>query len=63
MQVVSEKIAKVDHKNEDFSGSVNRIDSGAIFPPRLAQELSRNAFVVSILLFLEKSLLQNRSGP
>ena len=46
---VSEKIAKVDEKSEDISGFVNRIDSGANFCTRLAQELSRNAFVVSIL--------------
>ena len=37
------------HASEDISKSVCSIDSGAIFPPRLAQELSRNAFVVSIL--------------
>ena len=49
LNLVSEQIAKVDHKSEDISRSVNRIDSGAIFPPRLTQELSRNAFVVSIL--------------
>ena len=49
LNLVSEKIAKVDHKSEDISGSVSSIDSGAIFLTRLAQELSRNAFVVSIL--------------
>ena len=31
--------------------SVNSIESGPIFVPALGQELSRNAFVVSILLF------------
>ena len=34
-------------KNEDFSKSVNSIDSGIMFPPRLGQDLSRNALVVS----------------
>ena len=37
------------HKNEDCSQSVSSIDSGAIFPPPLGEDLSRNAFVVSIL--------------
>ena len=45
----SEKSGEIDHKSEDISGSVNRFDAGAIFLPRLDQELSRNAFVVSIL--------------
>jgi len=49
LNLVSEKMGEIDHKSEDISGSVNSIDSGVIFPPRLAQELSRNAFVVSIL--------------
>ena len=48
---VSETIAKVDHKSEDISGSVCSIDSGAIFPPRSGQDLSRNVFVVSIYAF------------
>ena len=36
-------------KNEDISESVNSIEAGAIFPPRSGYDLSRNAFVVSIL--------------
>ena len=36
-------------KNEDFSESLNSFDFGAIFLPRSGQDLSRNAFVVSIL--------------
>ena len=36
-------------KNEDISKSVNSIETGPIFLPRLGQDLSRNAFVVSIL--------------
>ena len=42
------KVVKLDHKNEDISESVNSIDSGAIFPSRSGQDLSRNAFVVSV---------------
>ena len=37
------------HKNEDISESVNSFDTGAIFRTRVCQDLSRNAFVVSIL--------------
>ena len=61
LNLVSEKSGEIDHKSEDISGSVNRIDSGAIFQPRLAQELSRNAFVVSILSFWKN--LYIRIGP
>ena len=49
VNLVSEKIAKVDHTSEDISGSVCSIDSRAIFCPRLGQELFRNASVASIL--------------
>ena len=45
----SEQIAKVDHKNEDISESVNSFDSGSIFLPSLGHAIARNAFVVSIL--------------
>ena len=44
-----EKIAKMGHKNEDISESVCSFDSGSIFLPSLGHEVSRNAFVVSIL--------------
>ena len=37
------------HTNEDISESVNSFDTGAIFPTRVCQDLSRNAFVASIL--------------
>ena len=40
-------------KSEDISESVSSIDSGAIFLSRLAQDLSRNAFVVSVYAFLK----------
>ena len=43
-----QKMGKMDHKNEDFSESVNSFDLGAIFLPSLGQDLSRNAVVVSI---------------
>ena len=36
-------------KNDHSSKSVNSIDSGPIVVPRVGQDLSRNAFVVSIL--------------
>ena len=51
-----EKIAKMGHKNEDISESVNSFGPGAIFLPRLGQYLSRNALVGPIL-FLERNSL------
>ena len=46
----------MDHKNEDISESVNSIDSGAIFLPRLlGQDLSRNVPVVSAYALQKKS--------
>ena len=38
-----------DKNNDHSSKCVNSIDSGPIFHPRLGQDLSRNAFVVSNL--------------
>jgi len=38
---------------------MKRNSSGVIFPDRLAQELSRNIFVVSILLFWSRFLLEH----
>ena len=46
---MSEKSREIDYKSEDILGSVYSIDSGAIFSSSLVQDLSRNAFVVSIL--------------
>ena len=46
-----QKSWQIASKNEDCSKSVSSIDSGAIFQASLGQELSRNAFVVSILSF------------
>ena len=46
-KMACQKVIKIEHKNEDISESVNSIDSGAIFPARLAHELSRNVPVVS----------------
>ena len=48
-----QKLGKMDHKNQDFSESLNSFDLGAFFWPSLGQDLSRNAFVVSVL-FLER---------
>ena len=42
-----QKSWQIAPKNEDISKSVSSIDSGAIFPPRLGQDLSRNVPVVS----------------
>jgi len=42
-------MGEIDNKSEYISGSVSSIDSGGIFCPRVVQEISRNAFVVSIL--------------
>ena len=36
---------QVGQKNDDISKSENPIDTGAIFPDRLAPDLSRNVFV------------------
>ena len=38
---------QIASKNEDISDFVSSIDFGAIFLPRLGQDLSRNAFAVS----------------
>ena len=46
-KMACQKVIKIDHKNEDISKSVSSIDAGAIFPARLAHELSRNVPVVS----------------
>ena len=42
-----QKSVNVDYTNEDFFTSLNSFHSGAIFHPRLGQDLSRNAFVAS----------------
>ena len=44
----SQKSWQLGRKNEDISTSVSSIGSGAIFPPRLGQDLSRNVVVVSV---------------
>ena len=53
---VSEKSGEIDHKSEYISESVYSIDSGVIFGSSIGQDLSRNAFVVSIL-FPERNSL------
>ena len=47
----SQKFQELGQKIEDFSKSVSSIDSGSIFLARLGQDLSRNAFVVSVYAF------------
>ena len=47
-KMACQKVIKIDHKKEHISESVNSIDSGAIFLPRLAYELSRNLPNVSV---------------
>ena len=42
-------------KNENISESVNSFDTGAIFPPRLGHDLSRNVSVVSGYAFYKNS--------
>ena len=44
-------VGKSIRKNEDISASVCSIDIGAVFRPRLGQDLSRDVLVMSILLF------------
>ena len=45
----SQKSVRFGHKNEDISESASSFASGAIFLPSLGHDLSRNAFVASIL--------------
>ena len=54
-----QKSWQIGPKNEDISKSVSSIDSGAIFPSRLGQDLSRNVLVVS-LYALQKVVLTDR---
>ena len=51
LQLACQKCWQIGPKNEDISKSVNSFHSGAIFPPSLGHDLSRNTFVVSILSF------------
>ena len=46
-----QKSWQIAPKNEGISESVNSIDPGAIFLPPSGNDISRNVFVVSILLF------------
>ena len=46
--MASQQSWQLGRKNEDFSKSVCSIDSGAILPPRLGQDVSRNVFVVFV---------------
>ena len=50
-QYASQKVGKIDDKNEDLSKSVNSFDFGAIFLPRLGQDLSRNVGLMSVYAF------------
>ena len=45
------KFQELGQKKEDFSESVSSFDFGSIFQIRSGHDLSRNGFVVSILLF------------
>ena len=47
----SQNFQELGQKIEDISKSVNSIDTGAIFLPRLGHELSRNGLVVSVYAF------------
>ena len=53
LQHANQKVTKVDHKNEDFSKSVNSFDIGAIFRPRSGHDLSRNVGPMSIYASLK----------
>ena len=46
-----QKSWQIGRENEDISKSVSSIDSGAIFPSRSGQDLSRNVFVVFVYAF------------
>ena len=50
-QHASQKVGKIDDKNEDFSKSVSSFHSGPIFRPSSGEELSRNVFVVFVYAF------------
>ena len=52
-QHASQKIRKVDDKNEDFLKSVSSFDSGPIFPARSGHDLSRNEGPMSIYALLK----------
>ena len=41
-QHASQKVGKIDDKNEDFSKSVSSFHSGPTFSPRPGQDVSRN---------------------
>ena len=53
VQHASQKVIKVDHKNEDFSKSVSSFDFGPIFLPRSGNDLSRNVGLMSIYAVLK----------
>ena len=48
-KMACQKLGQMGQKNEDIWESVNSFDTGAIFRTRVCQDLSRNAFVASIL--------------
>ena len=50
-QHASQKVGKIDDKNEDFSKSVNSFHSGPIFPDALGHGLSRNVGGMSSYAF------------
>ena len=50
-QHASQKVGKIDHKNEDFSKSVNSFHFGPIFPPRPGEDLSRNVGLMFVYAF------------
>ena len=50
-QHASQKVGKIDDKNEDFSKSVSSFHSGPIFPDALGQDLSRNVGGMSTYAF------------
>ena len=50
-QHASQKVGKIDNKNEDFSKSVNSFHSGPFCQDALGQELSRNVGHMPIYAF------------
>ena len=55
----------MDHGNGGISKPVSSIETGAIFPPRGHQDLSRNGFVVSVHALYENLSwrIRPRGGP
>ena len=55
-------MGKIDHKNEDFSKSVNSFHSRPIYSDALGQDLSRNVGLMSIYAVQKKLPIRKSPG-